>query len=345
MAARQKQTLIIPIRDEWSNLPALLQSLEQNDPSEVLFVDDGSIDGGPEFILDEIKRRKLANWRVLKSEGVGKKAAVSLGVTLASNEIILVTDADCQLPKGWAERMTAQFQNPLVKMVCGPVLSCDSKGLLGRFELGEWCSILMVTNYGFSESRPIMCSAANMGYRKSVFQEVGGYEGNENYLSGDDEFLLKKITEKYGAEAICWKPEKEFLVRTNPVPSLGGLLNQRARWASKWGVGKTWGEKLPPMIWAVFSAILLVSFSLLFSKSEYSRYFFVIWIFKGLADCYYLGRVLNHYLPYLPKATLLIASAFHPVYTLLIVWKVLFTTLYWKGRRIISHVKDEKQHV
>ncbi|WP_143962215.1 glycosyltransferase [Litoribacter populi] len=340
-----KQTVVIPFRDELYNLPTLIDSLEENEPAEVLFVNDRSTDSGDLFLQNEIERRSLTDWRVIDSHGIGKKDAVELGVAQAKHDVVLVTDADCILPKHWVKYMTARFEFQNVKMVCGPVLPTMGFGWLGKFELGEWASILLVTNFGFAVKKPLMCSAANMGYKKEAFLEVGGYEDNKDILSGDDEFLLKKIERNWGSESILWDPSLDLLVKTKAEASWESLLVQRARWASKWSVNKNWVDKLPPMIMTVFSILFLFSFSLLFPLNENSRYFFVIWIFKGLADCYYLGKGLNHYLPQFPKSTLLIASAIHPVYTLLIVWKVLFTTLYWKGRAVFPTLKDEKQHV
>ena len=305
-----KQTVVIPFRDELYNLPTLIDSLEENGPAEVLFVNDGSADGCDLYLKGEIENRNLSQWRIIDSQGVGKKAAVGVGVAQAIHDVILVTDADCILPKNWVKYMTARFEFQNVKMVCGPVLPTMGFGWLGKFELGEWASILLVTNFGFAEKKPLMCSAANMGYRKEVFFQVGGYDGNEDVLSGDDEFLLKKVGRFFGSEAIFWCPSADLLVKTKAVASWKGLLAQRARWACKWNLNKTWSEMLPPIIMVVFSAFFIFSFSLLFPWNEYSRYFFVIWLFKGLADCYYLGRVLNHYLPNLSKSTLLVAAHF-----------------------------------
>jgi hypothetical protein len=45
--------------------------------------------------------------------------------------------------------------------------------------------------------KPNMCNGANIAYPKAVFEEVNGFDGNEHIASGDDEFLMHKIAEKY----------------------------------------------------------------------------------------------------------------------------------------------------
>jgi hypothetical protein len=37
-----------------------------------------------------------------------------------------------------------------------------------------------------------MCNGANLAYKKSLFQELNGFQGNDTIASGDDVFLLQK---------------------------------------------------------------------------------------------------------------------------------------------------------
>jgi hypothetical protein len=41
-----------------------------------------------------------------------------------------------------------------------------------------------------------MSNGANMAYRRRVFTEVKGYNGNDSIPSGDDEFLLLKVASR-----------------------------------------------------------------------------------------------------------------------------------------------------
>src|SRR5690606_11701449 len=86
----------------------------------------------------------------------------------------------------------------------------------------------------FSRGQALLCSGANLAYRKSAFEGVEGYSGNENYASGDDEFLLKKVIQEYGKNAVHYLHGVEVLVMTKPLKSWDELVWQRVRWASKW---------------------------------------------------------------------------------------------------------------
>ena len=50
-----------------------------------------------------------------------------------------------------------------------------------------------------------MCNGANIAYTKKIFEEVNGFKGNEHIASGDDEFLMHKIFEKYPDKVLFLK--------------------------------------------------------------------------------------------------------------------------------------------
>ena len=191
-----KVSLLIPFRNEIGNLPSLVNEIQKLQPSiyEVILVDDHSEDGSRKFLENAFQ--DLTNIKIFKNKGFGKKEAVSLGVSIASGEIICCSDADCRFNENWIENITTPFQSESVQLVAGPVISSGATSFFSSFQQIEWGSILLVTNYFFTKSKPLMCSAANMAYRKSAFEEVNGYQGNLDYSSGDDEFLLKKIAGK-----------------------------------------------------------------------------------------------------------------------------------------------------
>ncbi len=78
-----------------------------------------------------------------------------------------------------------------------------------------------------------MCNGANLAYRRRAFLEVGGFRGNDHLPSGDDEFLLHKLAARHPG-GIRFAAGAAATVRTAAQPTLGALLQQRVRWASKW---------------------------------------------------------------------------------------------------------------
>jgi len=80
--------------------------------------------------------------------------------------------------------------------------------------------------------KPAICNAANLAYRKTAFQEAGGYEGQMNLSSGDDELLMQQISRKTNYKVkFCF--DKKSVVKTAANKNLSQFYNQRKRWASK----------------------------------------------------------------------------------------------------------------
>jgi cellulose synthase/poly-beta-1,6-N-acetylglucosamine synthase-like glycosyltransferase len=172
--------------------------------------------------------------RILKSSGAGKKEAIEFGVKYGAGEIILSSDADCYFASNWGSCIVAPFTDERVQLVVCQVTNMESDTVFQHFKRLYWASILVATNYFFQQKNPVMCSAANMAYRKSTFLHVNGFEGYKSLLSGDYEFLLKKITSQYAEESGVYLSQVEVLVMTKSMKSCPDLLNQRIRWAGKW---------------------------------------------------------------------------------------------------------------
>src|SRR5690606_23630614 len=113
----------------------------------VVFIDDSSTDGSSAIVSDFIRRENLDDWVLLKSAGIGKKAALTTGVQYTQAEQILTTDADCVLPSDWVIRMTRPFHQSDIQLVAGPVMTLGDTGFFARFQQIEWSSILLLTNY------------------------------------------------------------------------------------------------------------------------------------------------------------------------------------------------------
>jgi len=119
--------------------------------------------------------------------------------------------------------------------------------------------------------KPIICNAANLGFRKSVFNAVGGYDDNLNLSSGDDEFLMQIITSKTNFNIkSCY--DKKAISYTKLNKSIKEYYQQRKRWSSK---GFHYSDKmitLKPII--IFLSHLWIPSQILLSKL-YNQIFFI----------------------------------------------------------------------
>lgn len=328
-------TLLVPFRNEAPHLPGLLENLSQlSYPDlQVLMIDDHSDDGGAELVQKWVSERGLGRISLLDSIGEGKKAALATGVTMSTASIVLTTDADCLLPKNWVQEMLKGFASHEVQMAAGPVVSIGGKRQFDHFQQLEWASILLMTNMFFRSHRPVMCSGANMGYRKEAFYHVRGYEGNELKLSGDDAYLLQKIFARFGHQAVRYLSGPEALVRTKAAKTWKELLSQRARWAAKWNKHKSLAGMTAAIISFLFSLTSLLSLLLLFQGPIGIGVFACYWGIKVLMEWRVLGGLLKEFGIFIPVLGYVYTGIVHPAYVGLVAMYSLLGKPLWKGRK------------
>jgi glycosyltransferase involved in cell wall biosynthesis len=228
-------TLIIPFRDEASQIPNLLDSLAKLnllEGDEILLVDDHSSDGGVSW-----EYRLRSEIQILKSptnQTGSKKNALSIGINHAKNEWILTSDADCtfnpELLNTWRKQLRAS-----ANMFIGPVFSIDDNcSSTSLFHHAENACLQVIALASASHKQPLICSGANLLFRKSIWEQVGGYEHHKHIPSGDDVLLMQSF-QKINPKAIFAQFETSNVVRTLAVKTWKSWFLQRRRWASKSG--------------------------------------------------------------------------------------------------------------
>lgn len=327
-------TLLIPFRNELANARNLITSLSELpfQGLRILLIDDHSEDGS--FGLFQSLIKNSPHIQLLQSPGIGKKEALNFGISQADSELILTSDADCKFAPNWVNLMKAPFSDPKTQLVAGPVVSADSpRTLFTSFQQIEWCSILLITQIGFALHKPIMCSGANLAFRKSAFEEVKGYEGNSHFLSGDDEFLLKKIKKKFGSSSCTYLPFPEVLVITNAMDSWGSLIKQRIRWAGKWKLHRDWIHTFSA-IFSLFSQLIWLGLGLVM---WYSNWFLLVFpgvlFFKIFSEKMALGKVAKKMKLAVSWKAFIFTSLIHPFYVLIVGLGSLRGNVLWKGRK------------
>ncbi|QKG55736.1 glycosyltransferase [Hymenobacter sp. BRD128] len=231
--------MLIAARDEAAALPRLLAALRQQTLAphffEVLVADDHSADGTAALVQAAARQLPFSLRLISLPPGAsGKKAALAAAEAQARASWVVCTDADCRPAPGWlaayAGLLQAQFG---LHFVSGPVRLTPGgawfDGVLGL----EFAGLVGVGGACLARGRPTMCNGANLAFRRATFHEVGGYADNAGLASGDDEFLLHKIHQRYPA-GVRFLAQSGAVVDTPAPATLRALLRQRVRWASKW---------------------------------------------------------------------------------------------------------------
>jgi len=226
-------SVIVPVRNESVTIAAVLHDLmlQNYSPYEVIVVDDHSSDSTAEKVKEFIAGNHPI--RLITNTGHGKKQALTTGIQVAGGSIIVTTDADCRMNPEWLSIVNNHFQSKKITMTIGGVKIDQDSNLFSHLQALEFCSLVGSGAATLAVGFPTMCNGANLAFRKSVFQEVHGYEGNMHIPSGDDEFLMRKIAKQY-PDSISFMADQGAVVRTRALVDVSTFLQQRIRWAGKW---------------------------------------------------------------------------------------------------------------
>lgn len=229
--------MIIPFRNESETIIENLRCLEnQNisiDKYEVIYINDSSDDDSLQKLKSSISKNNISVYSVENSnyKRAHKKRAIELGIQKAIGEIIILTDADCINEPTWISSILSEFSND-TGLVSGPVKFIRSNTLFGKLQELEFAGLILSGAGLIGNRTPMICSSANLAFRKSVFDEVDGYQDLMGLSSGDDELLMQKIA--YNTKfKVKFCLNKDALVSTNPNENLKAFTQQRKRWASK----------------------------------------------------------------------------------------------------------------
>ncbi|HEX7357750.1 MAG TPA: glycosyltransferase [Ignavibacteriaceae bacterium] len=238
-------SIIVPFRNEAKNILNTLNNLSsQNyplDKYEIIFVNDSSTDNSLLLLEKAIKKENVFVYSVPDDYSINahKKRAIRFGIEKSNGEIIVTTDADCIHSRNWLKNLL-KFMDEKTGFISGPVEFKQEANYFGKMQKIEFAG-LVITGAGLiGAGNPIICNAANIAYRKKVFNEVGGFTYQMNLSSGDDELLMQKIHRDTDYE-IRFALDKNAIVLTEPNLTLKDFYNQRKRWASK---GLFYGDNL-----------------------------------------------------------------------------------------------------
>lgn len=331
-----KVTLIIPCRNEAQNILRILKAIDQQKFDfknlELLLVDDHSTDKTAEeisnfkFQISDFKPQVIQ----LSEEEFGKKAAIKKAIEISTGEIIVCTDADCEFGVDWLNAMTSAFHSQNIQMVTGPVMFFEHPGFWNQLMQLEFLSLIGIGAASVQNGHPNMCNGANIAYRKSAFKSVNGFEGNEHIPSGDDEFLMHKIHEKFKG-GIHFIKNSEAIVFTETPQSLNEFVNQRIRWGSKAGHYKNIKSKLLPAFMYLFNVMLFFTPLLYFVGMPWEL-IATLWLGKLSIEIVFFATILPFFRSSKILDLVIPAQIFHVAYISVIGVLSVVKSYKWKGR-------------
>lgn len=332
-----KFSIIIPFRNEAENLPNLLKSASSlaypNHLFEIIFVDDASEDDSVGIIKKRIETSKLdiiviSNKRTSNSP---KKDAITLAISHANHEWILTTDADCILPKYWLDSFDAYIQKTNASCIVAPVAYQITSGFLNRFQCLDMLSLQGATMGGFGIQKPFLCSGANFGYKKVLFDTLNGFDGNTDIASGDDIFFLEKAINKHPNHVHYLKSE-EAIVTTITQPTWRQLIAQRIRWAAKTTSYNNWFGKLTGFIVFAMNAMVIANILLVILSIIPPKTLIYILFIKFNIDFLLIYKTASFVNQKDVLFSFLFSFILYPFFSVYCAFMSIFKSYNWKGR-------------
>lgn len=341
-------SIIIAARNEEKNIGTCIQSILNQtyfkNKFEIIITDDHSTDNTvsvvESFKQENVNLLHLSDFIENQELNSYKKKSIDTALKFAKGELIVTTDADCIAPKKWLETLAVFYKKKLPVFVALPVmfndpLSTDSslKKLFKIFQSLDFMSLQGITGASVFKKIHAMCNGANLAYEKSVFFEVGGFEGIDELASGDDMLLMHKVHEKYPHEIMFLK-SNHVIVTTKPSETLKEFINQRIRWASK--ADRYTDRKITGVLLLVYllnAWLLIVAIYSFFSLDAFCL-FIVSLLIKTLAELFFLFPVATFFKKQKQLWWFFPAQPFHILYTVIAGWLGKFGSYQWKGRKV-----------
>lgn len=227
-------------------------------------MDDRSTDGTVKIVSEflQLFPEKVFLYKT-SVEKNGKKQALLVGIENANGDIIVTTDADCLHPENWLVKLTRPFADEKIKMATGAVVLNKPTTFFENIQQLDQTALTAISIGFMNNGLPVMCSGANLAFRKNAFIENGKYNSHLNEKSGDDVFLMHDFVKKYGKNAVISVSDLDSIVKTSAVGSVGKFLKQRLRWGEKSKRYRRFFPLFLAFVTAFSSALLLVGLLLL----------------------------------------------------------------------------------
>lgn len=344
----QSFSIIIPFRNEEVQLPALLESIHHLDypvsQVEILMVNDGSTDRSVQIIQNYIHKNQLSHIHILENRrqsGSPKKDAIKTAISVSQFSWVITTDADCILPSKWLGVLDSFIEKKRPNMVAGPlalVETTNTSSFLHAFEILDVHSLLGVTIGAFGLGSPIMANGAHLAYRKEVFYQVKGFEGNDHMASGDDLFLLEKFL-YHNVKAVHYLKSKDVIVRTSAQDNWSDFMNQRKRWAAKASGFKSNFAKAAGIVVVLGNLSMVIAYGMLLytifdnTYSSHLAFISTAILLKYSIDGLLIFKAKRFTGSHRNFFWYLLVALCYPIMTLTITLLAFTTSYTWKGRR------------
>ncbi len=323
-------TILVPFRNEETNLPMLLNTFTNlnlnNLEVQYLFIDDHSSDRSNNIVATFLEYNKGKLLSLI--EGKGKKAAIALSWQNISTELIVQTDADCEVYENWLQHLLISFQDEEVKLVSGPVQFYKEDSFFKNLVALDFAGLIAIGAAHIGWQKAMICNGANLAYRTEVIQQA---DLKTSKASGEDVFLMESVVRNFGQKSIAFCKRTEAMVNTLGPQSFKEFWNQRLRWASKNGdYANKLNVSILGFVW--FYNLLILGFVVSLNPVAITLAAFLVLI-KLMAEIRFYESFENFFAQKESWKNLLLGQPFHILYMALLPIFSLILKYQWKERK------------
>ena len=184
-----RASVVIPTKNRYGILSETLHSiLQQDEPLEIIVLDDGSNDGTPDKVRAEFPSVRLESFR--RSRGPSYRR--NQGARLAQGEFLFTIDDDCTLPHADTIRRTIEtFDDPRIGAVTIPFINIHKDADL----------VLTVAPDCAQTYASFEYYGGMIALRRELFLELGGYRPYYFYMNEEGDYSVRMLNAGYFVKA------------------------------------------------------------------------------------------------------------------------------------------------
>lgn len=218
--------VIVPCYNEETTIGGTVESLLKldypSDKLDIFLINDGSKDGTA-AVMDTYTTHPQIT--VIHKENGGKHTGLNIGIERTAAEFVGCLDADSFVHPGALKEVLAHFDDPRVAAVTASMTVHEPKNILQRMQFAEYLAGVALRHIFAAVNGLYVTPGPFSFYRKSVFQEVGGFR--YGHQTEDMEMAMRLQKHGYKIENA---PRAQ--VFTQAPRTVWALVKQRTRWTS-----------------------------------------------------------------------------------------------------------------
>jgi cellulose synthase/poly-beta-1,6-N-acetylglucosamine synthase-like glycosyltransferase len=247
-------SILIAARNEEEHLAQCLENIIRLDyPGqllEVLILNDHSVDSTLQ--IAQAYAKQYRHLRVINIDSPipglqvqvqGKMNALAQGIVQATGEIILITDADCRVPRGWVSEFVKYFTADVglagSMTLLSPLTHQDT--CFTRVQNLDWIFLQGVAAGTAALSLPVTVLGNNFGFRRQAYLDTGGFAAL-GFSLAEDMQLLQAIHRQ--GWKVVYPLQEPTAVSSEPLPTVKEFYRQRLRWVKSSSTTSCWGYLL-----------------------------------------------------------------------------------------------------